>query len=71
MKLTLRQKSAESQYHGMNNAAGRILSNKMITPDYIVGLVDGEGSFTVYIKNPDDSTEFKRRARTEPNRNST
>ena len=38
----------------------------MITSDYIVGLVDGEGSFTVYIKNPDDSTELKRRARAEP-----
>ncbi len=38
----------------------------MISPDYIVGLVDGEGSFTVYIKNFDDSKEIKRRSRAEP-----
>ena len=38
----------------------------MINPSYIVGLVDGEGSFTVYIKNLDDSIEAKRRARAEP-----
>ncbi len=38
----------------------------MISSDYIVGLVDGEGSFAVYIKNPDDSKEVKRRARAEP-----
>ena len=38
----------------------------MINPSYIVGLVDGEGSFTIYIKNLDDSIEAKRRARAEP-----
>ena len=38
----------------------------MINPSYIVGLADGEGSFTVYIKNLDDSKEAKRRARAEP-----
>ena len=38
----------------------------MLTPDYIVGLVDGEGSFTVYIRNPDDSKKVKRRVRAEP-----
>ena len=38
----------------------------MIDPSYIVGLVDGEGSFTVYIKDLDDSKEAQRRARAEP-----
>jgi len=23
-----------------------------INPDYIIGLMDGEGSFTVYVRNP-------------------
>ncbi len=27
----------------------------MFQPDYIVGLVDGEGSFTVYLKNPNET----------------
>lgn len=36
-----------------------------LTPDYIVGLVDGEGSFTVYIRNPEDSRERVRRVRAE------
>ena len=26
---------------------------KSLNPEYIVGLVDGEGSFTVYVRNPD------------------
>ncbi len=37
-----------------------------ITPDYIVGLVDGEGSFTVYIRDIDKETEVKRRVVAEP-----
>ena len=37
-----------------------------ITPDYIVGLVDGEGSFTVYVKNPDSDKIVKRRTKVEP-----
>ena len=37
-----------------------------ITPDYITGLVDGEGSFTVYVKNPDLEKEVKRRVKAEP-----
>jgi len=37
-----------------------------ITPDYITGLVDGEGSFTVYIKNPDSKKDVKRRVKAEP-----
>ena len=37
-----------------------------ITPDYIVGLVDGEGSFTVYVKNPDAEKQVIRRTRAEP-----
>ena len=38
----------------------------MLHPDYIVGLVDGEGSFTVYVKPPEMKKEVKRRARVEP-----
>ena len=34
--------------------------------DYIVGLVDGEGSFTVYIYNPSKTDIRKRRVRIEP-----
>ncbi|OGI31414.1 MAG: hypothetical protein A2271_02805 [Candidatus Moranbacteria bacterium RIFOXYA12_FULL_35_19] len=37
-----------------------------INPNYIVGLVDGEGSFTVYVKNPDSKKEVKRRTKVEP-----
>ncbi len=37
-----------------------------ITPDYITGLVDGEGSFTVYVKDPDSKKEVKRRVKAEP-----
>ncbi len=38
----------------------------MLNPDYIVGLVDGEGSFTVYIRNPDLEKNAKRRVKAEP-----
>ena len=38
----------------------------MLSPDYIIGLVDGEGSFTVYIRNPKDPKKVKRRVRAEP-----
>ena len=38
----------------------------MFNQDYIVGLVDGEGSFTVYIRNPDDTIKRKRRVVAEP-----
>ncbi|MDE1875148.1 MAG: LAGLIDADG family homing endonuclease [Patescibacteria group bacterium] len=37
-----------------------------LTPDYIVGLVDGEGSFTVYIRDIDMEKKAKRRAVAEP-----
>ena len=37
-----------------------------IDPNYIVGLTDGEGSFTAYVKNPDVSKEVKRRTKVEP-----
>ena len=39
---------------------------KGINPNYIVGLVDGEGSFTVYVKDPDSSKKVKRRTKVEP-----
>lgn len=35
-------------------------------PDYIVGLIDGEGSFTVYVRNPKDRKIRKRRVKVEP-----
>ena len=38
----------------------------MLTNDYVVGLADGEGSFTVYVRNPDDSRKRERRVRAEP-----
>jgi len=38
----------------------------ILTKDYIVGLVDGEGSFTVQVRHPIKSTKVKRRARIEP-----
>lgn len=34
--------------------------------NYIVGLVDGEGSFTVYVKDPDSVKQVKRRTKVEP-----
>lgn len=38
----------------------------MLNSDYIVGLVDGEGSFTVYIRNPNLEKGIGRRVRAEP-----
>ena len=38
----------------------------MLNPDYIIGLVDGEGSFTLYVRNPDLEKKVKRRAKAEP-----
>ncbi len=38
----------------------------MFTPEYIVGLVDGEGSFTAYVRNLAESMEKVRRVRIEP-----
>lgn len=37
----------------------------MLKAEYITGLIDGEGSFTVYVNNG-KNTERKRRARIEP-----
>jgi len=37
-----------------------------LSNDYVVGLVDGEGSFTAFVRNLDQSTERKRRTRIEP-----
>ncbi len=39
---------------------------KSLTPEYVVGLVDGEGSFTVYIRNMDATAPTKRRVVVEP-----
>jgi len=37
-----------------------------LDPNYIVGLTDGEGSFTAYAKNPDSLKQVKRRTKVEP-----
>ncbi|MFO7807705.1 MAG: LAGLIDADG family homing endonuclease [Candidatus Moraniibacteriota bacterium] len=37
-----------------------------INSNYVVGLVDGEGSFTVYVRNPESNKQVKRRAIVEP-----
>ena len=37
-----------------------------LTEDYVVGLVDGEGSFTAFVRNLNQSTERIRRTRIEP-----
>ena len=38
----------------------------MLNANYIVGLVDGEGSFTVFIRNPNNKVNVKRRVIAEP-----
>lgn len=35
-------------------------------PQYVVGLVDGDGSFTVYVRNPKEAKKVKRRVTVEP-----
>ena len=37
-----------------------------LDPNYIVGLVDGDGSFTVYVRNPNEEKNVKRRVTVEP-----
>lgn len=37
-----------------------------LNPNYIVGLVDGEGSFTAYVKNPNSTKKVQRRTKVEP-----
>ena len=39
---------------------------KKLKPEYIAGLVDGEGSFTVYVRNPDAIELRSRRVVVEP-----
>ena len=39
---------------------------KNLSPAYVVGLVDGEGSFTVYVRNPDVRKIAARRVVVEP-----
>ena len=38
----------------------------MLNPNYIIGLVDGEGSFTVYVRKPGEEKDVKRRVKAEP-----
>ena len=49
----------------MKKAKKDSLSEKL-TPDYIVGLVDGEGSFTVYVRDPSRTKTAARRVVVEP-----
>ena len=44
----------------------RTLSIQKLNPEYVVGLVDGEGSFTVYVRNPDVEKTVARRVVVEP-----
>lgn len=44
----------------------RTHSEQNLSPDYVVGLVDGEGSFTVYVRNPDVKKDVARRVVVEP-----
>ena len=37
-----------------------------LDPDYVLGLVDGEGSFTIYIRDPKLPRSTKRRVTVEP-----
>ena len=37
-----------------------------LSNEYVVGLVDGEGSFTVYIKDPSIAKKVERRVKAEP-----
>ncbi len=39
---------------------------KELTPEYVAGLVDGEGSFTVYVRNPEAKVLRSRRVVVEP-----
>lgn len=43
-----------------------LLLISMLNPNYVVGLVDGEGSFTVYIRQSSKSKTVKRRVLVEP-----
>lgn len=44
----------------------RTHSKQNLSPDYVVGLVDGEGSFTIYVRNPDIEKKVTRRVVVEP-----
>ena len=44
----------------------RIHSNVILNSNYIIGLVDGEGSFTLYIRDPDVPKKVKRRVKIKP-----
>lgn len=37
-----------------------------LNSNYIIGLTDGEGSFTIYVKNPESKKLVERRTRVEP-----
>jgi hypothetical protein len=44
----------------------RTHSVQNLSPEYVVGLVDGEGSFTIYVRNPDAEKLVARRVVVEP-----
>lgn len=37
-----------------------------LSPEYVVGLIDGEGSFTVYVRDPESTALRRRRVLVEP-----
>jgi hypothetical protein len=44
----------------------RTHSKQNLDPEYVVGLVDGEGSFTIYVRNPGVERKAVRRVMVEP-----
>ena len=70
-KINLRSVRSQLSYstqHFLKNSrkcGGRAHSMQNLNPDYIVGLVDGEGSFTVYVRDP-EKPSANRRVTVEP-----
>lgn len=44
----------------------RTHSKQNLSSEYVVGIVDGEGSFTIYVRNPDIEKKVARRVVVEP-----
>lgn len=65
--LSLSKSRSQLSHSTLSLSKGKELTqSKMLSKDYIVGLVDGEGSFTAYVRNLKESTEKVRRVRVEP-----
>ena len=63
--MDLRSVRSQLSHITLKKGEGLTLTS-MLNPDYVVGLVDGEGSFTVYVRNPDVDKNVKRRVKVEP-----